>query len=443
MARSHLAFLVGLGGALTTVWALGSTRPAEAAPKVESFDAVLAGHETTEPPKVKLTGVPLTAREQEWAKVAWKYFENNYQPTTGMVNSVDNFTSTTLWDLGSYMMGLIAARELGLVDVATFDARLKALLTSLEALPLVDGVLPNKAYETKTLRMVDYNRTETPNGIGWSAIDIARIGVPMTVILWQYPEHTARLRAVLGKWHLADAALAGHLEGSHRTKKGALERTQEGRFGYEQYAAKSLFLMGLDVGRAVRYDANVKVASVSGQLIAYDSRLPKDHDGTHNAVVSEPYLLEAVEYGLTADTLPLARSIYLAQRNRRRETGIVTAVSEDNLDRAPYFAYGSVFNDMRPWDTFAPDGSRSDAYRTVSLKAAMGWSYLFDGSYSDELLTRVGDAFDPSRGWYSGKYESDGSLNHVLTANTNGIVLEFLLYRTKGPLLPAAHTATK
>jgi len=37
----------------------------------------------------------------EIAKTAWKYFENNYNPETGLVNAVDNYPSTTMWDTGS------------------------------------------------------------------------------------------------------------------------------------------------------------------------------------------------------------------------------------------------------------------------------------------------------------------------------------------------------
>lgn len=34
--------------------------------------------------------------ELEAARIAWRYFERNYQPATGFVNSVEGYASTTM-----------------------------------------------------------------------------------------------------------------------------------------------------------------------------------------------------------------------------------------------------------------------------------------------------------------------------------------------------------
>jgi hypothetical protein len=171
--------------------------------------------------------------------------------------------------------------------------------------------------------------------------------------------------------------------------------------------------------------------------------MPKDHDGTHNAVLSEPYILEALEYGLDATTLPIAAAVYRAQANRHAATGLMTAVSEDNLDRPPHFAYASVLNDGKAWATFTPDGKDAAAYRTMSVKAAVGWSYVFGDAYADQLRSAAGGLVVPGRGFYAGRYESDGSPNKALTANTNGIVLEALAFKTRGPLVRGARKAER
>ena len=49
-------------------------------------------------------------------------FENNYQPETGLVNAVDTYPSTTMWDTASYMGALMAAYELRIIDKQVFDA---------------------------------------------------------------------------------------------------------------------------------------------------------------------------------------------------------------------------------------------------------------------------------------------------------------------------------
>jgi Protein of unknown function (DUF3131) len=53
---------------------------------------------------------PLTPQEMVYAKAAWKYFEKNYQPSTGFANSVGGYPSGSLWDIGNYLMALNTAR---------------------------------------------------------------------------------------------------------------------------------------------------------------------------------------------------------------------------------------------------------------------------------------------------------------------------------------------
>ncbi len=436
-ARAHIAFLVGLGLSLGVVWQIERHAPRAATTGIVDFRALVELPQLAQP-KLAAVGVPLSDAELTMARTAWRYFENNTQAATGFVNSVDKYPSTTLWDLGSYAMALLAAADLGIIDNTTATARETALLKSLAAVPLVEGRLPNKAYDTRTLHMVDYANRESPRGIGWSSIDIARLGVPLTILAWRHPEQTAAVKAVLAHLHLNDAVRAGALEGADRRADGSLRLVQEGRFGYEQYAAKSLFLFGLDVSRAIRYDVGVRVVDVSDQAIAYDARLPKDYGNTHNAVLSEPYLLEALEFGLTEVTSPLTASVYSAQRNHFAETHHLTAVSEDNIDRAPWFVYNSVLNGMKAWAAFAPDGTDASTHKTLSTKAAVGWAYLYDDDYAHALRAAVVELQDPARGFYSGRYDNDGAINRAITSNTNAVVLEALWYKKRGPLVAAS-----
>ena len=62
----------------------------------------------------------------------------------------------------------------------------------------------------------------------------------------------------------------------------------------------------------------------------------------------------------------------------------------------------------------------------------------YGGEAPYELPGRWSSVTTGSQGLYAGIYESDGSVNRALTANTNGIVLELLAYRLRGPWLRAA-----
>lgn len=102
----------------------------------------------------------MTEEEYEWANTAWVYFENNYQENTGLVNSVDGYPSTTMWDTASYLMGLLAAEKLNIISKNKFELRMEKALNTLARLPLIDGKLPNKAYNTQTVEMVDYQTVQ-------------------------------------------------------------------------------------------------------------------------------------------------------------------------------------------------------------------------------------------------------------------------------------------
>ncbi len=435
-ARHHIAFIIGLLLAVSIAWWAEMHMPRPIQAWIDNFDEVLHIDENNPP----LRAVPraLTDVEKYWARTAWKYFQNNYQEETGMVNAVDGYPSTTLWDLGSYIMGALSARELGIINEEELTWRIGTLLDSLARIPLVRGKLPNKAYDTRSLEMTDYNNKPTKDGVGWSAIDIARFGVPMQIIVWRHPQLAAKVKAVINRWSFDFMVKKGQLYTGSLGKDMRIHRYQEGRFGYEQYAAKSLMFMGLDVTRAARYDVGVSVIPVEGQPIAYDARLPRNYKSTHNAVLSEPYILEGIEFGFNAITLPLARSVFLAQLNRHARTGILTAVSEDHIDQKPWFVYYSVLNDLTPWAAFDSDHRDASAFRCLSSKAALGWAELFKGEYAGLLRHGLKELINKDRGWYSGRYEESGRINTAITSNTNGIILEILAYQAKGPLLTLA-----
>lgn len=432
-ARPHLAFLAGLSAALLVMWRVSAatSTPDDAHPRID----LAAKLKVASPPPLR-AAAPLTPEQVEQAKTAWRYFENNTIAETGLVQSVDKYPSTTMWDTGSYLMAVLAARDLGVLDPGAARTRIERAIDALGKLPLLEG-LPNKAYDVRSLAMVNYDNSPAPQGIGWSAIDVARLSVPLTIIVWRDPDLSSKVRDLLRSWALDKLVAKGRLQGSVRRPNGALELVQEGRIGYEQYAAQALVLLGVDVEEALRWDLTTNVTKAAGQLIPYDTRLPENYAGTHNAVVSEPFLLSAFEMGLSPTTKAMAQSIYLAQQRRAKELGKLVAISEDNIDRPPYFVYNSIYNDRTPWAAFAPDGKEASAHRSLSTKAAYGWATLYDDEYAKRLRTGIAQVFDGQRGWYSGIYDADGKFNRAITANTNGIILEALWYQTRGPLIRA------
>lgn len=176
-ARSHIIFLIGLIAAFGIVIGLERWQP-----------QVQMRAETNIEKTRKIALAPaamLTEQEMGWGKIAWQYFENNYQADNGMVNSVDKYPASTMWDTASYLMALISARRLDIITEEKFDERMSKILASLATIPLFDGKLPNKSYNTKTLEMADYANNKSERGIGWSALDIGRLLVPFNILVWQ------------------------------------------------------------------------------------------------------------------------------------------------------------------------------------------------------------------------------------------------------------------
>ncbi|HSV82802.1 MAG TPA: DUF3131 domain-containing protein [Ramlibacter sp.] len=387
---------------------------------------------------------PLTERELQMARTAWKYFENNTQPS-GLANAVDNYPSTTMWDTASYVAAVVAARELGLITPPAADQRLGRLLETLGKLVFFRDELPNKVYHTQTLDKVDYSNR--PGEVGFSALDLGRLLIWLKVVKERYPQHADGIDRFVLRWKLGRVVdKEGMMFGALLDKERKPQYVQEGRLGYEEYSAKGFELWGVPTelaGRAEPY-ATVPIYCVE---VPYDARDPRKFH-QHNYVVSESYVLDGVEFDwdLATDRAParrhnhpwmadFAHRIYQAQENRWRATGILTARSEHQLETDPYFVYDTVFTDGYAWNTITDTGKYVPQFAAVSLKAALGMWVLWRSEYSDRLFDAIAGQSDPARGFHEGIYENGKGPIRAFTANNNGIMLEALLYKAQGKIL--------
>lgn len=428
-ARSHLVFLFALCSAFALIIKLDAIGAAGIPQAIDVFDL----ETSAAAPALESPG-KLTPEEYEAAQIAWRYFENNYQPATGLVNSVDGYPSTTMWDQASYLLALISAYRLELINEETFDERVRSILGALARLPLFDEKLPNKAYNTQTLQMTDYNNLPTDRGIGWSALDLGRIATPLNILVWNYPQYADDVRAIIQHWKFSEMLEDGYMIGTRIDKNEKTERVQEGRIGYEEYAAQAMALLAYDAKRAAEYSDFLKFEKIYGINVPTDVRDFRTY-GAHNYVVSEPFILAGIEYGWSSDMQEMAYRVYAAQEARYKNTGQLTAVSEDNIDRAPYFVYNTVFTNGKAWNTISEDGEDASEFRSISTKSAFGWDALYNNTYTDLLMDRVINLRDEEKGFFSGWYEELDEPNTAITANVNGIILQSLHYKRHGKLV--------
>lgn len=388
----------------------------------------------------------LTPDELRMALIAWRYFQNNYQPKTGLVNAVNNYPSTTMWDSASYLAALVSARELGIIPKAEFDKRMFAILKTFNSMALFNNELPNKAYHTQTAEKVDY--TNKPGEIGYSALDIGRLLIWLKIIKERYPEHGNAIDKAVMRWnfnHIIDKC--GTLYGALILPDKKISYVQEGRLGYEEYSAKGFQLWGFSTCMASKPEPYA-FTIIQCVAIPYDIRDPRKLS-QHNYVVSESYVLDGLEFNWdkTNDTdthlnrhshpwmKQFADRVYQAQENRYLNDGVLTARSEHQLDGPPYFVYDTIYSDGYPWNTITDTGKFVPQYAAISLKAALGMWALWQSDYTDRLYDAISDANESQKGFFEGIYENGNGPIREFTANNNGIMLEALLFKQQGKLL--------
>jgi hypothetical protein len=402
-------------------------------PAIPAVIPVIPTPKPTVPAAVIPSPSRLTQADQIVAQTAWKYFERNWNSRTGLVNSGDNYPWTTWWDQGSALLGIHAARQLGLLSKDVFEQRMQTLLNTLEKLPLPETGLPNKAYSTNTAEMRQLNNQPDPKGIsGWSALDMARFLLGLHTMRSHYPEYSDRINRIVSRWQLSKLVKDGWLNGGITGTNGKILEVQEGRLGYEQYAAHSLKLWNIQATNAL-FNPPIKKVQVDGITLQVDQRNLKNSQAT-NYLTNDPYLLWGLELGWTDDVKPQVQNLLKLQLQRFQRTGIITVVNEDSLDRPPYFLYYSVYSNGQPWQVVNSRGKPYPQLRFVSTKAAFSWLALMPNEpYPQKLRNFVQNLFKQSHGFFSGRYEnSQLGVNTSIDVNTNAIILESLLYQATG-----------
>lgn len=388
----------------------------------------------------------LTPREMEMAKAAWQYFVAATQENTGLANAVLNYPSTTLWDTASYIAALVSARELGIIDKREFDLRTLKLLGTLQGFNLFRGELPNKVYNTKTGEKVNYENK--PGEVGYSALDIGRMMVWLYILKQRYPYLANSADGVMLRWKFCNVVDAnGKLYGAGIGANNQTKYHQEGRLGYEEYAAKGFALWGFDTRRASEAGP-FDFIDILGIKVPYDTRDPRVYK-TQNYVLTESYLLDGLElnWDLPDDNYSdpflhtdgwraeFAQRIYVVQEKRFEKTGILTARSEHQVKGDPFFVYDSIYASGYPWNTLSPKEEYVPERAAVAIKGALGMWALWNTEYTSKLFDSVAEVYTPEKGFYEGVYENGSGFIPLHTANNNGVVLEALLYKAQGPIL--------
>lgn len=384
----------------------------------------------------------LSDDELAWAKVAWSYFENNYDSATGLVNATESFPQSTMWGVGDHLAALHAARTIGLIDQIEFDNRLSTAIAFLNEMELADGQLPNKAYHVATGAMSD--GANESGAIGWSAIDLGRLLIWLRIISDHYSSNSEYVDKAVLRWnfcHVIDTD--GNLRGAV-LQDNEIRYYQEGRLGYEEYAALGFRAWGFSTPLASKIDP-MRILAIEGVRLPADSRDDR-LTGIQAPLVSLPFFLLGLEFNWDKDVGSgffdsihthaefgrVADAVYRVQEARYENQRVFTARTDHPVSATPYYVHDSIFAGGYAWNTISDDGDYHQDLALVSTRAAFPMWALWDTPYTSKLIDLVHPLHDKKAGWFEGRYESTGRYERALSSTTNAAVLEAILYKLQG-----------
>jgi hypothetical protein len=368
----------------------------------------------------------------EAARAAWAHVDRNYHPATGLVNAQPTWAYPTAWDIASALASFYSARGLGYISDAEYQKRASQLLATMKKARLYNGIAYGRNYDAKTGELVGPDQKPHANGTGWSAMDLGRLLVVLGIVARQDPSLAEAARAVATRVDGSKVVKGGYLIGTEvnpKTKKP--ESYQEGRLGYEQYAAAGFALWDLRPSNALNARPNLAKAKVLGIPI------PADRRGL-DRLTSEPFIMHGLELGWNAEMREMAWQTLSAQAARFMKTGQITMASEDAINQPPhYFYYYCVYCSRKPFviNVHTP-GVDLNGPRWLSTKAAFAWHALLPSGYTWKAVEAVRPALNAKTGWASGVFEGSRKSTDTYTLNTAALILEAALYRKTGkPLM--------
>ena len=382
------------------------------------------------------SGTPSAQEQRDFmrrsARSAWNFVARSLSPA-GFVGATDTYPYMTVWDMASTLASIHAARQLGIITPHQYHHAMDRSFSTIEKMPLYDGAAFNKLYASNTGAMVDRRNARSEKGYGWSVLDHGRLLIWLRIIGANDPAFTARAHAVVSRLDMGRLVREGYLQGEDlNPANGDTRRYQEGRIGYEQYAAEGFAAWGTRAERALDFAANGKPVAVENQTVLADTR-------GDDLLTSEPFVMMGLELGWeNPGWRSLSLAVLAAQEARYRNTGIVTMVSEDAIPDPPaYFYYYLLYHNGKPFVVTSPSGEIAPTYpRWVSAKAAFGYHALAPSDYTWKALQTVKWGSTAERGWTAGVYEGTRNSTRTFNLNTAAIVLESALYFQRGcPLI--------
>lgn len=352
------------------------------------------------------------------AQSAWQFIARVTDNRTGLCRSTANFApgagsdnpSTTMWDVGSHLKGILAASDLGLVDDDECTARYTTALRTVDRAIRSDVGLPAEEINTETGRGTR----------GFNGYDTCRLLSAMHDIA-DHRLGQAWVSNMVAGWDFSKVLIERQM---HSILRGSL--VSDYASNYMHYAALSLRAWGYDV--ASPHDGMQDINSADDKMgLLY-------HVAALGPIGAEPTLLELMDFGEIPQASYLADVLFAAQIEEYQMTGRLLFPSESPIDHLPWFLYqGYRVNAVEdPWTV---ESTRNDPeYRTdefisknlaASPKAAYLWAALRPHPHSSVMQRLARDIGRMPTGFASAIYVGSGAATRDYSdINTNGVILQ-------------------
>lgn len=373
--------------------------------------------------------VLLSRTDRLLAKKAKYYIDRNWNKKTGLIDSVQGYHHTTLWDVGSGIGAVLALNYLNEISDLEADNKLGKTLSTLIKMPLYHNLLPNREYNTTTGKPSGRGSETSSNGNGWSALDIGRLLIWLNITEQYKPHFKPQIDKIRDKWAIEKAIYKQNLYGELKTTKRRIYR-QEGRLGYLQYAAKGYEFEGHDVRDILSKTMTRKVTVNKIPLVIDTRNVP--------FFTSDSYLLYAIEIGESTHWWNQIDNLYQLHKikNKNEENNKIWVFAEDAMNRKPWFAYNNIYYQTSAWRSTTSQGKVIENPQVFSNKAAFAFSVIYDDEFSQKLSDEVLKRSLSQRSIPTGVYFND-KVNTAFNINTNSLILVSLWYksRNKSPIL--------
>ncbi|WP_051902515.1 DUF3131 domain-containing protein, partial [Photobacterium sanctipauli] len=331
-------------------------------------DSSAKGNQTKQVLPIASKTIPLTRKELLLASKAKQYIDRNWNKETGLIDSVQGYHHSTMWDVGSAIAAILSLEGIGMIPSREVSSKLSITLDTLENLPLYDDRLPNREYSTVDGLPSGRYSASSSNGNGWSALDVGRLLIWLEITARHKPQFSEQIETIKETWQLADAVNNKTLYGELKSGKRKHYR-QEGRLGYLQYAAQGFQLSGYDVSDAYKI-RNISPEIIDDELVFIDTRnLPY--------FTTDPYVLNAIELGRKDEWWDQLDTLFTLQKTKSAQENQLWVFAEDAMSKAPWFSYNNIFIYGRSWVSTSPGGKPVENPQVFSNKVAQGLSVLY------------------------------------------------------------------